>query len=84
MKDITLYTWRTCPFCRKAKQLLNDNGYTFTDIDIQDTPEKKDELTQEYGQHTVPYVFVGDELIGGCSDLEELMNNNKFDELVQG
>ncbi len=84
MKDITLYTWHTCPFCRKAKRLLNENGYDFTEIDIEDTPEKKEELTKEYGQHTVPYVFVGDELIGGSSDLEELLNNNEFEVIVQG
>lgn len=82
MKDITLYTWRTCPFCRKAKQILNDNGYEFTEIDIQDTPEKKAELTEKHGQSTVPYVFVGEELIGGSSDLEELVNKGEFEALI--
>ncbi len=83
MKDITLYTWHSCPFCRRAKKLLNDNGYEFTEYDIEGTPEKKEELTKQYGQHTVPYVFIGDELIGGCSDLEELMGNNKFEEIIR-
>lgn len=84
MKDIKLYTWRTCPFCIRAKQLLNDNGYEFTDVDITDTPEVKADLTSKHGQHTVPYIFIDDELIGGCSDLQELMSNGQFEELVQG
>ncbi len=83
MKDLTLYTWSTCPYCNKAKQLLNEGGYEFTDIDITDDPGKKDELTKQTGQRTVPYIFVEDELIGGCSDLIDLMNNGKFDTLVQ-
>ncbi len=82
MKPIKLYTWRTCPFCRKAKQLLNDNGYAFEEVDILDHPEKKEELTKIYGQKTVPYVFVGEDLIGGASDLEEKLNNNTFEELL--
>lgn len=83
MKEIKLYTWRTCPFCHKAKQLLNNNGYEFTEIDIQDTPEVKQALTEKFGQHTVPYVFVEDELIGGSSDLEELLISGEFESKLQ-
>lgn len=82
MKDIKLYTWRTCPYCIRAISLLNDGGYEFEVEDILDYPEKKRELTAKHGQHTVPYVFVGDELIGGCSDLEKLMKQGKFDDLL--
>lgn len=83
MKDIKLYTWRTCPFCNRAKQLLDNAGYEYTDIDIQDTPQVKADLTAKHGQHTVPYVFVDDQLIGGCSDLEALMGTGEFEELVK-
>lgn len=83
MKEIKLYTWRTCPYCKKAKNLLNDNGYEYTDVDITDLPEVKAELAAKHGQTSVPFVFVGDELIGGSSDLEELIVNDLFDEKVQ-
>lgn len=82
MKNIKLYTWRTCPFCIRAKELLTKNGYEFEEEDILDFPEKKAELTRQHGQHTVPYVFIEDQLIGGCSDLENLINKGEFDALV--
>lgn len=83
MKDITVYTWRECPYSAKAKRLLNENGYDFEEVDITDRPEVKEELTQKHGQSSVPYVFVADELIGGSSDLEDLINKDAFDAKVQ-
>lgn len=83
MKDLKLYTWRTCPFSKKALKMLEENGYEFENVDILDHPEIKEKLTQETGQTSVPYVFIGEDLIGGSSDLEELMNQGKLDKLLE-
>lgn len=83
MKDITLYTWRTCPYSKKAKELLDSLGYEYIDNDILDHPEIKEELTAKTGQSSVPYVFIGDELIGGSSDLQALVEAEKLEELLQ-
>lgn len=84
MKDITLYTWPQCPYCNRTKKLLQENGYTYTDYNIFDEPEKKAELTEQTGQRTVPFIFVGDKLLGGCSDLEEALEDGTFKTLVEG
>lgn len=83
MKKIKLYTKPDCPFCNKAKKLLKDNGYEYEDVDVIEYPEIKDKLIEVTGQETVPFVFVGNELIGGCSDLEALMNAGTFENLVK-
>lgn len=83
MKDIHLYTWRDCPYSKKAKQMLQEQGYAFTDHDITDRPKVKEQLTEITGQTSVPYVFIGDDLIGGSSDLEELINNNQLEERLK-
>lgn len=64
MKHITLYTWPHCPFCRKAKRLLDDKGYPYNEINIYGNNAKKQELTNMTGQTTVPYIFIGDKLLG--------------------
>lgn len=83
MKDIKLYTWRTCPYSKKALEMLDFEGYEYENIDILDHPEIKEELTQKTGQTSVPYVFIGEDLIGGSSDLAELLNQGKLDELLE-
>ncbi len=83
MKKIHLYTWPTCPYCIKARKLLNDNGYEFEDTDIAPTPEVKEDLYKKTGQRTVPFVFVGDTLLGGASDLDAALRDGSFAELVK-
>lgn len=83
MKKIKLYTKPDCPFCVKAKKLLTDNGYEYEDVDVIEYPEIKEKLIEVTGQTTVPFVFVGNELIGGSSDLEALMNAGVFENLVK-
>ncbi len=69
MKKIELYTWSYCPFCIKAKQLLDNKGMEYKEHVIDNDPDKKKELFKTTGQDTVPYVFIDGELIGGCDDL---------------
>lgn len=82
MKKIKLYTKDYCGFCNRAKKLLDDNGYEYEFEEIQDKPEVQEELIAKYGQESVPYVFIGDELIGGNSDLQKLFADGKLDEML--
>ncbi|MGN0194737.1 MAG: glutaredoxin family protein [Pseudoramibacter sp.] len=64
-----LYTWPTCPYCNRAKGLLDQLHISYTDHDIWGNDEAKRQLIEKTGQTTVPYVFINDRFIGGCDDL---------------
>lgn len=83
MKKITTFTKKGCPFCYKAKNMLENKGYEFEDIDITERPDIKEALTAKYNQSTVPYILVDDELIGGSSDLEKIILAGEFEDLLQ-
>lgn len=67
-----LYTWPTCPYCNRAKALLDQLYIPYTDHDIWGKDEAKQNLIEKTGQTTVPYVFLNDRFIGGCDDLFEI------------
>lgn len=84
MKDITIYTKPTCPYCAKAKALLNSKNAKFLEVDISTNPSLKDEMMQKAnGRHTVPQIFVGDHHVGGCDDLHALEDAGKLDALLK-
>ena len=77
---IVLFTWSTCPYCKKAKALLNDTlkGETASNVKIveldvmgKEGDDIKAEIFKTFNHETVPAVFIGSEFIGGFSDLSE-------------
>lgn len=84
MANIEIYTWSTCPFCRRAKLLLNQKGVTYTEYDIDDDEAAKDAMVARgtNGQHTVPQIFIDDRHVGGSDDLYQLEKSGKLDELL--
>ncbi len=72
MKDVTIYTWSYCPFCQKAKGLLEREGIAFTEHVIDGDQAAFDALKQKTGMGSVPQIFAGDHFIGGCDDLHAL------------
>lgn len=77
-KNIELYTWTYCPFCKKAVELLDSKGYKYVEHLIDNDQEKKQELTKQTGQSTVPYVFIDGDLIGGFDDLKKMDDEGKL------
>jgi glutaredoxin 3 len=76
--EITLYTSSTCPFCIRAKALLDSKGLAYTEH-IMDT--RQDELAKvkaEYGHGTVPLILIDGKLIGGASELGALDTAGKL------
>jgi glutaredoxin 3 len=59
----------TCPFGVRAKGLLEDAGFSVVDKVLRSRDEV-DAFEQEQGVDTTPQVFIGDEVIGGCDELE--------------
>jgi glutaredoxin 3 len=84
MANVEIYTWSTCPFCRRAKQLLNQKGVTYTEYDIDDDEAARDAMVARgtNGQRTVPQIFINDQHIGGSDDLYQLGKQGKLDALL--
>jgi len=68
-----MYTTDYCPFCDRAKALLNQRGVTAIDevrIDLE--PAQRARMIELTGRRTVPQIFIGETHVGGCDDLMAL------------
>jgi len=74
MKQTKIYTWSYCPYCKKAVALLKEKNIDFVEIGIDGDKEKFEELAKATNQRTVPFIFMGDEFIGGYTELESKIN----------
>jgi glutaredoxin 3 len=81
---VTMYTNSWCPYCARARSLLSQKGVTFTDIDIEANPSRRDEMITRSGRYTVPQIFIGDRHVGGCDDLHALDEACDLDSLLRG
>ena len=83
MARVEIYTWSTCPFCRRAKDLLNAKDVDFTEYDITGDEDARDKMMERTGgPRTVPQIFINDRHIGGCDDLHLLEENGQLDALL--
>ncbi len=64
-KKVTIYSTPTCHFCHMAKDFFKEKGVTFTDYNVAQDLEKRQEMIQKSGQMGVPVIFVNDQLIIG-------------------
>ena len=80
---VEIYTKNYCPYCIKAKTLLKSLNIAFEEHDITNTPEKVQELSEKSGFLTVPQIFVGDQCLGGYTDIEKLHQEGKLIELCK-
>ncbi len=82
MSTVTMYTTRVCPFCIRAKNILKGLGITeITEINAEDDAVRA-AMMERTGRRTVPQIFIGDDHIGGCDDLERLRSQGKLKELL--
>ena len=80
---VEIYTKFACPYCVRAKQLLDSKGVPYTEYDITMGGAKRDEmLARVPGAQTVPQILINDTPIGGSDDLRALENQGKLDALL--
>jgi glutaredoxin 3 len=80
MAKVEMYSTMFCPYCARARSLLQRKGVSFTDIDIDAEPKRRDEMVKRAnGGYTVPQIFIDGEHIGGSDDLMALENAGKLD-----
>tara|TARA_Y100000589_G_scaffold149194_1_gene142444 strand:- start:15 stop:269 length:255 start_codon:yes stop_codon:yes gene_type:complete len=83
MSKVEIYTWETCPFCIRAKSLLNKKNITYKEYKIDGDQEAREKMAKRAnGSRTLPQIFINDICIGGCDDLYELDSLNKLDALI--
>ena len=79
---ITLYVTGWCPYCQRAKALLSSKQLAFNEIDVDEDPKLRQEMTARSGRRTVPQIFIGERHVGGCDDLYALESAGELDQLV--
>jgi glutaredoxin 3 len=80
MAEVEMYTTMYCPYCSRARALLEHKGVTFTEIDIMEEPGRRDEMIRRAGGlRTVPQIFIDGEHIGGCDDMVALDREGLLD-----
>ena len=83
MAKVEIYTCQYCPFCIRAKALLNQKGISFQEHSIDgDENARKLMSARANGRKTVPQIFINDNGIGGCDELYALEKTKKLDELL--
>lgn len=82
MAKIEIFTKATCPYCHRAKALLNSKGAAFDEIAIDGDTQKREVMIERSGRTTVPQVFINGQHIGGCDDLQALDARGGLDPLL--
>jgi glutaredoxin 3 len=81
--EVLIYTTSWCPYCARARRLLEDKGVSFTEIDVGAQPAARAEMVERSGgRETVPQIFIGSRHVGGCDDLYALEAAGRLDELL--
>jgi glutaredoxin 3 len=83
MPKVEIYTKAFCPYCSRAKALLETKGVDFEEYDISmGGPKRAEMLARANGGSTVPQIFIDDRHVGGCDDVFALDRQGKLDPLL--
>lgn len=83
MAQVEIYTKSTCPYCIRAKRLLDQKGVDYREISVDlGGAERGEMIGRANGRTTVPQIFIDGAHIGGCDDLMMLDSQGKLDALV--
>lgn len=80
---IRMYSSRYCPFCVRAKLILEQKGLDFEEIIVDQRPELRRKMIAESGARTVPQIWIGEQHVGGCQELMAIENSGSLDELIK-
>ncbi|MFN3296634.1 glutaredoxin 3 [Caldimonas sp.] len=85
MPTVTMYTTQVCPYCIRAKQLLQQRGVRdLHEIRVDLQPEERLRMMERTGRRTVPQIFIGEVHVGGCDDLYALDQRGALEPLLRG
>ena len=82
---VEIYTWSRCPFCIRAKGLLDRKGVEYSEYCIDGNEDARDEMRQKAnGRSSLPQIFIDDRHVGGCDDLYALERQGELDSWLAG
>jgi len=85
MPKVEIYTKMFCPYCVRAKRLLDQKGVDFEEHDISlGGPRRAEMIQRANGRTTVPQIFIGETHVGGSDDLAALERAGELDPLLAG
>lgn len=82
MASVIIYSSSYCPYCVRAKELLDRKGVTYQEIAVDVDPAEREIMVKKSGRMTVPQIFINDHSIGGFDDLYALEQQGKLDPLL--
>jgi glutaredoxin 3 len=82
MSTVTVYSTSWCPWCDRAKALLNARGIAYEDVNIETDPDFRRKLLDLTGGYTVPQIVVGEKPIGGFRELRALDASGELTDLL--
>jgi glutaredoxin 3 len=85
MQTVKMYTTAVCPYCIRAKQLLNSRGVSqIQEIRVDLLSDERVRMMEITGRRTVPQIFIGQTHVGGCDDLIALDGRGGLMPLLNG
>jgi glutaredoxin 3 len=84
MANIVIYSTDFCPYCVRAKSLLDILEQKYTEVNLTQNPEHMTEmLAKSSGARSVPQIFIDDKHIGGCDDMYALHEKGDLEALLK-
>lgn len=78
MTQVKMLTSPTCSYCHAAKNLLQQQGISYEEVDLIKDGERAQQLLIKSGQRTVPQIFINEKPIGGFTELSRLVRDSEF------
>jgi glutaredoxin 3 len=79
---VEIYTKFACPYCFRAKLLLEDKGADYEEFDASGGPRREEMLSRANGRTTVPQIFINGAHVGGSDDLAALDRSGKLNAML--
>ncbi len=81
--NVLIYTTQTCPYCIRAKQLLEKKKIAYNELSVDDDPALRQAMSEKAGRTSVPQIWVGSTHVGGCDNLFEADRNGELRRLIE-
>ena len=82
-QPVVLYTTRFCPYCVRAKALLNSKDVAYQELAVDSDQGLRREMIQKSKRTSVPQIWIGDTHVGGCDELFQLERKGTLDNMLQ-
>ena len=79
MPKVEVFCTPFCPYCVRAKKLLESKNVEYEEIRVDQLPERHDEMIKRSNRTSVPQIFIDDYHVGGCDDLFDLEAEGSLD-----